>query len=232
VELRLLQSMTTRRRPQSSRGSAVPLMRFRPLQRIRTTGATFITRVCLTRLRSVSRVSHPPDGLLPRRPCGLVSCRWRSWGSPLQSFSLCRSRSASRRPQPSCRQPTALHTDLQGQDATRARVRGTQGHAQLLRRSHGRPAFRVYLRGRVRCCALGVEPSSSTWLSWGSASSGFHANRTWERCFQRSSSHGLPRFALYTGPIRTRILVETARPSESLSVLTRASRLSLRRRPS
>jgi len=45
-------------------------------------------RVCLTRLRSVSRVSHPPDGFLPPMSCGLVSCRWRSWGSALQSFSL------------------------------------------------------------------------------------------------------------------------------------------------
>jgi hypothetical protein len=32
-------------------------------------------------VRSAFRVSHPPDGLLPLRPSGLVSCRWRSWGS-------------------------------------------------------------------------------------------------------------------------------------------------------
>jgi len=31
-------------------------------------------------VRSAFRVSHPPDGLLPRRPSGLVSCRSRSWG--------------------------------------------------------------------------------------------------------------------------------------------------------
>jgi hypothetical protein len=34
------------------------------------------------------RVSHPLDGLFPSWPSGLVSCRWHSWGSPLQSFSL------------------------------------------------------------------------------------------------------------------------------------------------
>lgn len=39
-----------------------------------------IRRVCLTRLPSASRVSHPPGGLLPPELHGLVSCRSRSWG--------------------------------------------------------------------------------------------------------------------------------------------------------
>jgi hypothetical protein len=32
-------------------------------------------------VRSAFRISHPLDGFLPLRPSGLVSCRWRSWGS-------------------------------------------------------------------------------------------------------------------------------------------------------
>lgn len=59
------------------------------------------------RVRSDSRVSHPPAGFLPSVPSGLVSCPWRSWGCPLQSFFLRRSRSVSRRPPPSCRRLAA-----------------------------------------------------------------------------------------------------------------------------
>jgi hypothetical protein len=52
-------------------------------------------------VRSASRVSHPPDGLLRPDPSGLVSSRSRQRGSTLQSFPLPRSRGASRRPMPS-----------------------------------------------------------------------------------------------------------------------------------
>jgi hypothetical protein len=38
-------------------------------------------------VRSASRDSHPPDGLLHDPPYGLVSSRWRSWGSTLQSVT-------------------------------------------------------------------------------------------------------------------------------------------------
>jgi hypothetical protein len=51
-------------------------------------------------IRSVSRDSHPPDGLLRNHPCQLVSSDWRPWGSSLQSL-LAKSRNASRRPLPS-----------------------------------------------------------------------------------------------------------------------------------
>jgi hypothetical protein len=43
-------------------------------------------RVCLTRLRSACRVSHPLDGLLLHAPPGLVSSRWRPWGSLFRAF--------------------------------------------------------------------------------------------------------------------------------------------------
>jgi hypothetical protein len=39
------------------------------------------------RLRSASRVSHPPDGLLLPAPCRLVSSGSRSWGFALQSLA-------------------------------------------------------------------------------------------------------------------------------------------------
>jgi hypothetical protein len=53
---------------------------FCPLQHIQTGAFTHIARVCLTRLRSVSRVSYPPDGFPRSDPSGLVSSRKRSWG--------------------------------------------------------------------------------------------------------------------------------------------------------
>jgi hypothetical protein len=73
---------------------------------------------CLTGLGSVSRVSHPPDGLLPAlpfRPCCLASTPKRDhevhagitlgvW-EPSRAFPRNCSRNASRRPQPSCRWP-------------------------------------------------------------------------------------------------------------------------------
>jgi hypothetical protein len=54
---------------------------FLPLQHIQARAFTNIARVCLTRLRSVSRVSYPPDGLPRSDPSRLVSSRKRSWGS-------------------------------------------------------------------------------------------------------------------------------------------------------
>jgi hypothetical protein len=46
-------------------------------------GATLTRRISQThRLRYALRVSHPLDVLLPPRPAGLISSRYRSWGSP------------------------------------------------------------------------------------------------------------------------------------------------------
>jgi len=59
---------------------------FLPLQHIRIEAFTYVARVCLTRLRSVSRVSYPPDGFPRFVPSRLVSSRKRSWGCALQSF--------------------------------------------------------------------------------------------------------------------------------------------------
>jgi hypothetical protein len=64
-------------------------------------GYVHIRRVYLARLRSAFRVSHPLDGLFRPDPSGLVSSRWRSRGSALQSFSFSKSRCASRRSLPS-----------------------------------------------------------------------------------------------------------------------------------
>jgi hypothetical protein len=57
-------------------------------------------------VRSVFRVSRPLDGFLLGPAPGLVSCRSALGVPPLQSLSLDRSRTASRRPMPSCRSPT------------------------------------------------------------------------------------------------------------------------------
>jgi hypothetical protein len=72
MELRLLQSLTTRWRPRLCCSFAVPLMRFGPLQHMRNTGFTFDNPGLPHPVRSASRVSHPPDGFPPRappRPC-------------------------------------------------------------------------------------------------------------------------------------------------------------------
>jgi hypothetical protein len=52
------------------------------------------------RLRCVLRVSHPLDALLPPRPAGLVSSRFRSWGSPSRLVPT-RCRTLFRAPDPS-----------------------------------------------------------------------------------------------------------------------------------
>jgi len=56
-------------------------------------------------LCSASRFSQPPDGFLLPMPCGPVSCHWHPLGSPFRALFLARSRTASRRPLPSCRSP-------------------------------------------------------------------------------------------------------------------------------
>jgi hypothetical protein len=52
------------------------------------------------RLRCALRVSHPLGALLPPRPAGLVSSRFRSWGSPSRLVPA-RCRTPSRAPDPS-----------------------------------------------------------------------------------------------------------------------------------
>jgi hypothetical protein len=39
-------------------------------------------------IRSAFRFSQPPDGLLLKIPCGLVSCHWHFRGSPSRAFPL------------------------------------------------------------------------------------------------------------------------------------------------
>lgn len=88
MELRLLQSLTTRRRPQiQSRLCGASHEVWSPTT-LPVCGIYAHVPGLPHPVRSAFRVSHPPDGFLPRRPLGLVSCRSRSWGSPLQSLSL------------------------------------------------------------------------------------------------------------------------------------------------
>jgi hypothetical protein len=63
------------RRCRGARVRVVPPAGFGPLQHRKSAASTNMARVCLTRIRSVFRVSHPPDGLLRRAPSGLVSSR-------------------------------------------------------------------------------------------------------------------------------------------------------------
>jgi hypothetical protein len=97
AELRLLQSLTSgRHRARCARARAVPPAGFVPLQRSQNEEATtrMQARGCAgpstARLRSVSRVSHPPDGLLLLEPCRLVPSGSRSWGFALQSLAPAR----------------------------------------------------------------------------------------------------------------------------------------------
>lgn len=91
-ELCPLQSLTTRisSAVHSCAASAEPPMRFvaPPAHEVGEIHVDHVSRSeprrtpgLPPRLRSVSRVSHPLDGLLPHRPSGLVSCPRRSWGS-------------------------------------------------------------------------------------------------------------------------------------------------------
>jgi hypothetical protein len=76
AELRLLQSITTGRRPQSGFrlqrcGASHEVWSPSALEE----GEVYQTPGLPHPVRSTSRVSHPLDGLLPRNPAGPVSCR-------------------------------------------------------------------------------------------------------------------------------------------------------------
>ena len=68
---------TPRCRPSMLRPRFCPLQRFAGREEPLCSGG-----IPAHRLRCVPRVSHPLDALLPPRPAGLVSSRFRSWGSP------------------------------------------------------------------------------------------------------------------------------------------------------
>jgi len=75
--------------------------RFIPLQRFAGREEPHnSSRIPSHRLGCVPRVSHPLDALLPPRPAGLVSSRFRSWGSPSRLVPT-RCRTLSRAPDPS-----------------------------------------------------------------------------------------------------------------------------------
>jgi len=58
---------------------------FPPLRRLLNEDS-HLRRACLTRLRCAFRFSQPLDAFLRPRPFGLVSCRFRPWGSCSQRF--------------------------------------------------------------------------------------------------------------------------------------------------
>jgi hypothetical protein len=65
------------------------LPRFGPLQRFANRGELpNSSKIPTCRLRCVLRVSHPLDALLPPRPAGFVSPRFRSWGLPFEVLLL------------------------------------------------------------------------------------------------------------------------------------------------
>jgi len=127
-----------------------------------------IRRVYLSRLRSAFRGSHPLGVLLPREPCGLISCRWRSWGCPLQSFPL--------RTEP-LRLSTLATLMALGVGLGRARnhlddrqTRGSanQGQTGLAHLRFVLPAFRAWYSAGVRRRSCGVNRATDPMLSWGS----------------------------------------------------------------
>lgn len=79
--------------PLARRGHSRPSMRF-VCPTTHEAGGSDLRRVCLARLRGVSRFSRPPDAFFRLRPSGLVSCRWRPWAfvsSGLPSTVACSS---------------------------------------------------------------------------------------------------------------------------------------------
>lgn len=69
---------------------------FPPLRRL-LNECSHLRRDCLSRLRCAFRFSQPLDALIRPRPFGLVSCRFRPWGSCSQRFPPPSSRHGSRR---------------------------------------------------------------------------------------------------------------------------------------
>jgi hypothetical protein len=76
-----------------------PLPRFLSLQRLTSREEPLILRELPPHgLCCVLGVSHPFDALLPSRPSGLVSSRFRSWDSPFEAFLPSKRRTLSRAP--------------------------------------------------------------------------------------------------------------------------------------
>jgi hypothetical protein len=192
TESRLLQSLTTRRRPHGC-SFAVPLMRFLPLQHVED-WRIHLPRVCLTRF-------VPPPGFLtllaasspPARPALFHAGSAHGVGVPYRAFPSGRSRGASRRPQPSLRSPPGAGDLSSSWSSTTSRGTGGGVSSSSVRRlapfgPHPGPGTspesvtrrRRLTEQRARC-SPGV-----------SASPGYCANRACEvgTCPPRSS-HGL-----------------------------------------
>jgi hypothetical protein len=136
-------------------------------------------------VRSASRVSHPPDGLLLDWPPGLVSCRSAHGVPTLQSLALARSRDASRRPMPPCRSPQQHGTGGRASPATRNplhhRPRGTPPNVRTPGGARSRPPAKPAEAARLRGVTPRGEsvasppaggPTTSPMLSWASTCEG------------------------------------------------------------
>jgi hypothetical protein len=101
VDFALLQSMTRAgpsvltcgsfpvrdRETKVARHSGLTLLRFLAPTAYEVTGSD-LRRVCLARLRCVSRLSQPPDALFPPKPCQFCFAPATLMGFALQRFSL------------------------------------------------------------------------------------------------------------------------------------------------
>jgi len=140
-----------------------------------------------SQIRSTFRLSQPLGGLRPPVPCGLVSCRWHSWGYPLQSFSLWRSRNAFRRPLPSCRQPRGLHPTVRCARSIVSSVafRSDVPFAAPGKRSPRRPTTGFNSSPESVCLWLALSSSPGPRCSPGvQSSTGSRADQALNNCLQ------------------------------------------------
>jgi hypothetical protein len=119
-------------------------------------------------------VSHALEALLRPPPAGLVSCRSRPWGFPLQGRSHPQSEPPSRTPLPSCGCAASQipPTPPRCRQAVWGRPTPLRGGCWPKGPSHPALHFRALLPASVRTRQRRIRPTAEPRPSWGSSSLG------------------------------------------------------------
>lgn len=130
-----------------------------PLRRLPGADQPLIPEVPTSEFWCPLSVSHALEALIRSAPAGLVSCRSRPWGFPLQGRSHSQSETPSQAPLPSCglqvtRSTTSDH--LQRKDTSGTHLTSAQTNIKEVALPSTRTHFRVSIPASVRAHAAAL----------------------------------------------------------------------------